>query len=342
MSTFNSISNKAAAPIAAGTISQAVMDAAIDWMVLFRSGEAGEAEQQRFAGWLAADGQHANAWSRVSGALDASFSSIRAVNKRVPGHGELAGQAMLQATGKPGNLSRRKLLAGFMTLGAVGAAATYTARNGAMQAMVADISTGTGERRTFDLPDGSTVMLNACSSADIYFDGRLRMVRLYRGELIANVHADSQRPFLVQTDCGTVRALGTRFLVRQEAERSFAMVLEHTVEVTARSRQTRVLHEGEAAWFDSETVEAPQTGLSGKAAWMDGMLSVNDEPLGEVIAAIRPYRAGFIRISPAAARLRVLGAFPLDDTDQLLESLAQTLPIRVSQYSRWLVMVDIA
>jgi len=339
MSAFNSISDTGAT---SGTISQAAMDAAIDWMVLFRSGEAGDAEQQRFAGWLAADGQHANAWRKVSGALDASFSSIRAVNQRVPGHGELAGQAILQAGDQQHKASRRKLLSGILAIGAVGAVATYTARNGAMQAMVADLSTGTGERRRFDLPDGSTVMLNACSSADVHFDGRLRMIRLHRGELIANVHADSQRPFIVQTDCGTVRALGTRFLVRQEAERSFAMVLEHTVEVTARSRQTRVLREGEAAWFDSETVEAQQTGLAGKAAWMDGMLSVNDEPLGEVIAAIRPYRSGFIRISPAAAKLRVLGAFPLDDTDQLLESLAQTLPIRVSLYSRWLVMVDTA
>lgn len=327
---------------AANIISQGAMEAAIDWMVLFRSGDAAEPDQQRFSDWLAADTQHVSAWSRVSGAVDASFASIRAVNQRIPGHGELAGQAILQASGKQTNLSRRKLLAGFITLGAVGAAATYTVRTGTMQAMVADLSTGTGERRTFDLPDGSTVMLNACSSADVHFDGRLRMIRLHRGELIANVHADSQRPFLVQTDCGTVRALGTRFMVRQEAERSFAMVLKHTVEVTARSRQTRVLHEGEAVWFDRETVEAPQTGLTGKAAWMDGMLSVHDEPLADVIAAIRPYRAGFIRVSPAAAQLRVLGAFPLDNTDQLLESLAQTLPIRVSQYSRWLVMVDLA
>ncbi len=339
MAAFNYLSNTGAAP---GTISQAAMDAAIDWMVMFRSGEASEAEQQRFAGWLAADGQHASAWSKVSGALDASFSSIRAVNKRVPGHGELAGQAILQAGDKQHQASRRKLLSGILTIGAVGAMATYTASNGSMQAMVADMSTGTGERRTFDLPDGSTVMLNACSSADVHFDGRVRIIRLHRGELIANVHADNQRPFVVQTDCGTVRALGTRFMVRQEDERSFAMVLEHTVEVTARSRQTRVLREGEAVWFDSETVDAAQAGLTGKAAWMDGMLSVHDEPLGEVIAAIRPYRTGFIRISPAAASLRVLGAFPLDDTDQLLESLAQTLPIRVSQYSRWLVMVDIA
>ncbi|MNR84407.1 fec operon regulator FecR [compost metagenome] len=318
------------------------MDAAIEWMVLFRSGEAAESDQQRFAGWLAADQQHASAWAKVSGALDASFAPIRAVNQRVPGHGALTGQVMLQASSKQTNLSRRKLLTGCLTLGAVAAAATYTSRNGTMQAMVADLSTGTGERRTFDLPDGSSVMLNACSSVDVHFDGRLRMLRLHRGELIANVHADSARPFLVQTDCGTVRALGTRFLVRQDGARSFAMVLEHTVEVTALSRQTRVLREGEAVWFDRDTVEAQQTGLSGKAAWMDGMLSVHDEPLADVIAAIRPYRAGFIWLSPAAAQLRVLGAFPLDDTDRLLESLAQTLPIRVRQYSRWLVLVDTA
>jgi transmembrane sensor len=60
-----------------------------------------------------------------------------------------------------------------------------------------------------------------------------------------------------------------------------------------------------------------------------------------VVDALRPYRRGIIRITPAAARLRVLGAFPLDDTSRALESLRQTLPIDVSSLGGWFVSIDL-
>ncbi|WP_083664351.1 FecR domain-containing protein [Herminiimonas arsenitoxidans] len=327
------------------TISQAALDAAIDWMVLFRSGESSEDEYQRFAHWKSLDSQHEHAWNKVAGVLDRSFAPIRSVGQRVPGHGKAAELAILQVADPRHSASRRKLLGGLLAFGAISAVGVVAVKNGSVSTLVADLRTGTGERKTFNLPDGSTVMLNACSAADVDFDGVARVVRLRKGELVASVKTDA-RPFIVQTDCGMVRALGTRFLVRQEADRSFALVLEHTVGITTRNDtgngNSHVLREGEAVWFDRDGIGAVQAGLEGKAAWMDGMLSVNDESLEDVIAALRPYRTGFVRVSPAAAQLRVLGAFPLDNTNQVLESLVQTLPIRITRYSDLFVLIDVA
>ena len=325
------------------SISQVALDAAIDWMVLFLSGEASDTEYQRFAHWKSADGQHEHAWNKVAGVLDRSFAPIRSVSQRLPGHGKAAEQAILQAADPRHSASRRKLLGGLLTVGAISAMGVFAVKNGNVSTLVADLRTGTGERRTFDLPDGSTVMLNACSSADVNFDGTSRVIRLHKGELIVTVKPDTDRPFVVQTDCGTVRALGTRFLVRQEDDRSFALVFEHTVEVATRNSHSdsRVLHEGDAVWFDRDDIGVVQAGLEGKAAWVGGMLSANDEALGDVIAALRPYRNGFVQVSAAAAQLRVLGAFPLDDTNRVLESLVQTLPIRLVKYSDWLVLIDV-
>lgn len=326
------------------SVSQAALDAAIDWMVLFRSGETNDTEYQRFAHWKSADSQHEDAWNKVTGVLDRSFAPIRNVGLRIPGHTKAAEQAILQAADPRHSASRRKMLGGLLTLGAISAVGAYAVKSGAVSTLVADLRTGTGERKTFDLPDGSTLVLNACSAADLEFDGTSRVVRLRKGELIATVKTDTNRPFVVHTDCGTVRALGTRFLLRQDEERSFALVLEHTVEVVAGSshNSSRVLREGDAVWFDRNEIGSVQAGMEGKAAWVGGMLSANDEPLGDVIAALRPYRNGFVRVSPAAAQLRVLGAFPLDDTNRLLESLVQTLPIRITRYSDWLVLIDTA
>lgn len=40
------------------------------------------------------------------------------------------------------------------------------------------------------------------------------------------------------------------------------------------------------------------------SAWEDGFLEVHDRPLEEVIAALRAYRPGLLRVSAAAGRLR--------------------------------------
>jgi transmembrane sensor len=324
------------------SISPAALDAAIDWMVLFRSGEAGDADHQRFAHWKSQDSQHERAWNKVAGVLDESFAPIRHVGLRVPGHEKAVEQAILQVADASHAASRRKLLKSVLTVGAISAIGAYAVKNGTVSTLVADLRTGVGERRTFDLPDGSSVVLNACSAADVDFNDTSRTIRLYKGELVATVRPDANRPFAVQTDCGTVRALGTRFLVRQQDERSFALVLAHTVKVETRNQESRVLREGDAVWFDQRGIGAIQTGREGQAAWMNGMLSANDESLGDVIAALRPYRNGFVRVSATAARLRVLGAFPLDDTNRLLASLVQTLPIKMSKYGEWLVLIDTA
>ena len=74
---------------------------------------------------------------------------------------------------------------------------------------------------------------------------------------------------------------------------------------------------------------------AGEGVWEDGLLEVHDQPLGEIIEALRPYRRGVLRISNDAAALRVSGVFPLDNSDQALRSLQEVLPIKVEQHFNW-------
>lgn len=322
-------------PVIPGTL----LEAAIDWMVLLHSGEATEADMRRLDVWRGLDPRHAAAWDRVSGVLERSIDPIRAADRRSPGQAMAAERALSRSATAP--ISRRKLLRGALALAAVGVGTGLLIEgHGGLPGVAADLRTGTGERRGFTLPDGSRLVLNARSAADVEYTEARRMVRVRAGELIATVAPDSTRPFAVRTDHGEVRALGTRFLVRQDEGRSLAVVLEHSVTVTTAGGAEATLHEGEGAWFDREQPGLARSDLGGKAAWLNGMLSARDEPLGEVVAALRPYRAGYIRVTPEAARLRVLGAFPLADTDKVLESLAQTLPVRISFYGPWLVIIE--
>lgn len=311
---------------------------AIEWMVLFRSGDATPEDYQRFSIWSAADPRHAQIWERMQGVLQRPFASVLEVNQRTPGQADAVERIVLRPAASP---ARRKVLRGALVFAATGIATGMLVNRALpLAALRADLHTGTGQRKSFTLPDGSTLVLNARSAADIDFSNGMRRVRLHQGELIVTVAADAARPFVIETEHGTAQALGTKFLVRREAEQTLALVLEHSIRVS-NGAQEQVLQTGEAAYFNADAITRVAGDVSTKAAWADGMLVANDEPLAAVIDGLRVYRKGFIRVSPAAARLRVLGAFPLDDTDNVLRSLEQTMPISVRNFGNFLVLIDV-
>ena len=222
-------------------------------------------------------------------------------------------------------------------------------RRSPLMAWSSDLRTGTGERRRFALEDGSDLLLNARSSADLYFSSTQRLVRLRAGALIAQVAADALRPFVVQTAQGTVRALGTRFVVRRDAGdtsggegRSQLEVLAGAVEVRpARAASAPVVvPAGQRVSFTADAVGTLSPVGPGAGAWARGVLYAEEMPLGELLAEIARYRSGVLRCDPAVAGLRVSGAFQLTDTDRILSVLAQTLPVRVDARTRYWVTVS--
>ena len=199
--------------------------------------------------------------------------------------------------------------------------------------VAADAATATGERRRYVLSDGSQLLLDARSRVNLDFTPAYRQVRLLDGAVTVSVAPDARRPFLVQTAEGTVRALGTRYMVRQQAQRTVVVVHEHEVEVETMSGAHGTVRAGTGARFDALRMDTPRAELMAEAAWEAGWIDVRGRPLAEVIAALRPYRSGSLRISMAAGGLPVSGHFPLDDTDAALRSLQESMPIHIRRYT---------
>ncbi|EHK66399.1 FecR family protein [Achromobacter arsenitoxydans] len=306
------------------------LESAVDWMVLLSSGSVAAADRVGFERWRQSDPRHAEAWETVNAAVKNSFDALGQGGQR------RAAGAVLQAPP-----ARRRALRKMLALAlAAGGLAALADRQTPLRTLTADLRTGTAERRVYTLPDGSELTLNARSAVDLDFSLGARRVLLRSGAVYVRVASDASRPFVVASADGEVQALGTVFGVAREGGASVASVIEHSVEVRADG-QRRILHAGEGVRFGAGGLGQPDALLGDAAAWQSGMLVVHDEPLGAVVDALRPYRRGVIRITPAAARLRVLGAFPLDDTDKTLESLRQTLPIDVSSLGGWLVGIDL-
>ncbi|MES2612845.1 MAG: FecR domain-containing protein [Pseudomonadota bacterium] len=323
------------------TFTQEVLAAAVDWQVRLTSGSAAADEHEAFARWLAADACHQAAWQRVQGVLAEPVRQIHGIDQRNPGQLPAVHRSLASR-------QRRNIVGGSAMLLLASVGAGYLAhRSQPLDELLADLHTGTAETRHTVLPDGTGLDLNARSAADIRFGADRRLVQLRAGELLVRVAREPgaaglpARPFVVQTRHGTAQAMGTRYLVRQEMERSLVVVLEHSVALQAGNGAQRVLREGQAAWMDGQRIEMVEQRMAHQASWTEGVLDVRDEPLGDVVAALGAWRKGLVRISPAAARLRVFGVFRLSDTGQALQALVDTQPITVTSYGPMLTLIDL-
>jgi len=304
---------------------------AIDWMVALDSGSTDARDRAAFEHWLTADLSHQQAWEALNNVLASPFNQLAQADKRAPGSAQAATRILRSSSL---SVERRQLLrngsALLLLLGLSGALTVH--RRMPLEGLLSDAYSGTGERKRLTLPDGSVLTLNARTTVDVDFSPQLRRLRLNQGELSIEVAADPARPLEVWTAQGRVRALGTRFSVRQMDQQSLVGVQQHSVQVHTLQGQQAVVTDGHAVRFAADGVFALPGDQARVDAWVEGLLDVEDESLGAVIDALRPYRYGLLRVSKAAAQLRVFGVFSLDNSDRALQSLAQVLPISISRF----------
>lgn len=301
---------------------------AIAWAVRLRSGRDDARQQAQFRQWLEQDPANTLAWEQMQRGLGRHYEVVR----RAP--------VALRETLLQPEIGRRDALRAMAGLSLLGGSLWFAARSDTGQALSADLRTGTGERRSLMLADGSRLTLNAGSALDLAFSNSRRLLRLRRGGLVVQVAADPARPFIVRSNQGDVRALGTRFLVEQLADTTRVVVLEHAVRISLPNGAELALGEGQAALMHAQRIEPLAPGQAYRADWVQGHLSVLDEPLSSVIEALRPYRPGFVRVSPQVRDLRVQGVFPLDDSERTLAALEETMPIRIKRYGAWVTLIE--
>jgi len=311
--------------------------AAVDWLLRLESAPAGSAPYQAFESWLLAHPEHVDAWQRVNAVLRTPLAALHEAERRSPGQLKVASDS-LRALPCP---SRRSALGGGLALLLGLGTAGIANRMMPLRELLADQRTATGERRTLILEDGSRLSLDARTAVDIQFDQHQRRVLLREGAVQVDVAHDPRRPFIVDSQDGTLRALGTRFMVRKDDAGSLASVQQHSVLLTNRSGRQQHIEEGQAYAFTERSIDLQTPSWRSRADWVEGRIDMRDEPLGQLIEALRPYRAGFLRISPQAARIRVYGVFPLDDSERTLRSLAETLPVEIATHGFCLTRIDV-
>jgi transmembrane sensor len=310
-------------------VSSRVLEAAIAWKLSLDEGSGTPDERNAFMRWHAASEEHARAWRQL-GSLD----------QRVSAAAGPARQALLQSRA---GLRRRigkvgSGLAGMLLLGSL--LAWVGAPSLSPNYWLADQRTATGELRTLRLEDGTLLSLNTHTAVDIDYEGEQRVIVLHQGEISVETGHQDPRPLLVRTDDGRLRPLGTRFLVRREAQGTRLEVLQASVAaMPLNSGDEQVLREGQQVLMDANGLGQVGTVAVGADAWTRGMLVVDNVRLADLLAALGRYRSGHLGVADEVADLRVTGSFPLTDTDLALASLVPALPVQIERHTPWWVTV---
>ncbi|UMY65613.1 MULTISPECIES: FecR family protein [unclassified Flavobacterium] len=195
-----------------------------------------------------------------------------------------------------------------------------------------------GMQKSFRLPDGSEVTLNAGSEAS-YLKGDWddnREVSL-TGE--AFFHVAKGRKFEVHTDQGTVTVLGTQFDVRSRGQRFEVECFEGRVDVKTPTSHT-IITKGQIVAFEKgQPLEvAPQS--SAQPSWMHGELAFRAENLDQVVAELQRHFNIRIDLRSNAATERFTGVVPGDDPLVALHLIARTYKLQIRQASAKAFILD--
>lgn len=314
----------------------ATLKQAAEWYAVLRSGKVEDEERRRWAVWLAADEANRQAWARVE-----SIGQGVSFAKDAP---QAASSALVAAN----QLRQRRKMLKTLTLAAItGGLGWQLSRQDELRATIAGLMathrTGVGESNRLRLADGTQLWLNTHTAVDDRYDSRQRQLVLHHGEILIETHPDAQqppRPFVVHSRQGSMRALGTRFEVRQFDDHTRLGVSEGRVEVTPWGASSpQIIEAGQEVRFSRYAI-SPADGLPPtRQAWTQGMLIAQDLPLAQFLTELSRYRHGHLGCDPAVADLRVVGGFPLRDTDQALAMLEAALPVRAHAVMPWWVTV---
>lgn len=309
---------------------QLILQEAAEWYARLRDDTADEAERQGWHEWLAANPDHARAWQRVERVVapfdTASSTAALATDtlNRVRGAGR---RRVLQALGLGG------LAVG---LGAVWREQPWREASQPQALAAPAWRTEIGQQRSLRLPDGSNLAINTASAVDVDFSASLRRIVLHRGEVLVTSAPDTTAPsrqLVVDTPQGRITALGTRFGVRNDDRKAEVVVFAGSVQVAPNNGAIQTVAAGHLSRFDRDAVYASTKPEPWRESWARGLLVADDAALGDFVAELRRYVPQPIRIDAGAARLRLVGVYPIAsparDVPAIFAAMSQALPVRV-------------
>lgn len=309
-------------------IPNSILKEAAGWLVRTQVKPLTATEQQRLQDWRNKNHFHELAWTRAE--------QLGLTIQQIPS------EIGMQVLGRPASADRRKFTKHLVALLTVAPASMLAYQYAPWQQAVAEFKTAKGEQKSYQLADGSQLMLNTDSAADIVFNQHQRLVQLHKGEIyIVTAHDAEQRPFLVKTTEGQLHAIGTKFVVRKQSAESYLGVIESAVDISLKENpeQHKVIHAGQQTTFSATHIHQSSVLDNNADAWVNGIIYADNMPLETFINILMRYRTGVIQCDASCKGISVSGVFQLDNPDNILQVLEQTRPVHIEWRTRYWAMI---
>ncbi len=199
------------------------------------------------------------------------------------------------------------------------------------------MQTERGERRQVVLADGSVIQIDPQSRLRVRFEEHTRRVVLDSGRALFHVATNPHRPFLVEADATTVRAVGTAFAVERKEQGVIVTVSEGKVAIEGKAAAVAApafLTANEQVTVSAAGSATPVRKVdSARAlAWAEGRLNFESTPIREVVAQFNRYNSIQLRVEDEElARRPISGVFNAANPESFIAFIQATTSVQVKR-----------
>uniref|UniRef100_Q07LL1 Putative FecR n=1 Tax=Rhodopseudomonas palustris (strain BisA53) TaxID=316055 RepID=Q07LL1_RHOP5 len=295
---------------------------AYDWVMRFKTGEAGSADLAALRRWSQSSPAHLAAYDRISRA----WIGLGAVAQ------DLAGGNSAVRFPRTAPVSRRALIGGALAASAAGAALALHPPLGfwpSWPEFAADFRTAIGEQRHVAIDDVGIEMNTRTSIALRPSAGATRRIELIAGEAAMSIPREGV--LMVEAGDGRVVATRARFNIRHDNRQVRVTCLDGDLRVECGG-DARVLEPGrQVLYTDRGFGQAVAVDASAVTAWQGGLVIFRSTPISEVVEEINRYRPGRVILTNRDLGRRQLNArFRIAEIDQVVGQIEQIFGARAT------------
>jgi len=201
----------------------------------------------------------------------------------------------------------------------------------------------TATQKEIHLSDGTIVFLNRNSQLTYpeSFNQNTREIKL-EGEAFFKVAKDSLHPFIVYAGGTITKVLGTSFNVNvKDSFKVIVSVLEGKVALTSENSQLKIT-KGEQGTFNKKTKQLIMSQITDEnyLSWKTGILSFNNQKLGEAVKVLSEYYSKTIEVDPELQDRTITVTFNNQTLSEVLDILEMTLSIKIDSKPECILLSD--
>lgn len=300
-----------------------LLNQAIDWVALLRSGRATTDDAEKLQRWRAQDPAHEAAFrqaARLYRDLGAMGSELerRNVRRFVP----------RQA------VTRRALIGGALAASVAGYMVVKPPLDmwPSLAEMSADYRTAKGEQLDVALASNVSLKLNTQTSVAVRGSGVNPRIELISGEAAITSQRPAVEPLVVIAANGQIAASAGEVNIRCIDGVVLATCIQGSITVTHGGRSVELTGGQQIAYSASEALGAPAPVVDPGtlSAWREKLLIFKDKPLATVVSEINRYRPGKIVVTNSDLGQRLVnGTFHTDKLDDFVAQVRQLYAVKV-------------